>query len=215
MGEQHAHPPVIRAAGSALPGAAQAVLAGGEIVDFIALRPLSIVPTVVAVGLFSAPALSVMALCIWVMRSLTLGWWSAVPLLVAGVCGVVMLAQVLRLRVAAQHIAQQRMRRTGKEGLYWTKQWLMVVRSPEQVSWVAKRSISHVMAVRVRFQRGDASFCTTYPCAVLADGQEMCFRLPALDTDQTVTELLEAWMGEIRPFRMDVTESQLKRFLDF
>ena len=47
--------------------------------------------------------------------------------------------------------------------------------------WIAKRSISHVMAVRVRFQRGDASFCTTYPCAVLADGQEMCFRLQTPD----------------------------------
>ena len=62
MGEQHAHPPVIHAAGSALPG--QPGGAGRwkpwTLLPFV----LSGVPCVVAVGLFSAPALSVMALCI-------------------------------------------------------------------------------------------------------------------------------------------------------
>ncbi|MFT4974242.1 MAG: hypothetical protein ACI8S6_000124 [Myxococcota bacterium] len=205
-------PVVLRRPTAELPPAAHAAITTDSTVLFVPLQRTSPVPTVIAATFFGAPAAAILVGCLWLIIRLSPG----LPVIlgvgsIAVLCVVVLGAQLFRLRFALRYIQAERRSRHGDEGLYRSGEWLVLVRSSEDVSLLPRSRIQSLCAVRVRYLR--ESFCTTYPCAVLDDGSEVLMRPPQLQTDETLGELLSAWSLPVTPGRVEVTDRELGRFL--
>lgn len=173
-------------------------------------------PTILAVAFFGVPTSMVLLVCRWAALTLRPSTLVMAGIgLVSLLCGVVLLALVARFVVEVRHLRQRRQRMSGKEGLYQSRDWLMLVRGQDDVSLLARGSIAQLVAVRVRYRQGREAFCSTYPCAVLHDGRQVLMRTPALEGDEMLDELIGAWGVPMALRRIDVTDRQLAQFVHF